>query len=97
MMVAGKRDRMAPDARAGVKTVATWGALVTVAGILIQVLFSGFYFGEKLEEKADRVELEAHKELYRESSVKAALDSGLILGELKGINSRLENIEQTIR
>ena len=49
---------MPDEAKPILKTIAGWAAAATVLGILVQVLVGAFYFGARIEKKADRVSLE---------------------------------------
>jgi len=98
---------MPEEAKPVVKTIATWAAIATVVGILLQAGFYTFVAGRTVERKADRVELQdtrqewatelkEHERRFTDHIEKQAHVEGQLLGELRGIHQQLTDIKNRL-
>jgi len=88
---------MPPEAKSAVRIVATWAAGATVAGILIQVLLGAFWFGAKLEQKADQSEVYGIERRFDEHENNQARREGRIDEKLENIEKGIGRIEEALK
>ena len=87
---------MAPDSKDAVKTVATWAAIATVAGILLQAVIYSFMAGSALAKKADVSELTALKGDFYAYTVKDSKEAGTRSESLRYLEAATIRIEQKL-